>query len=221
MKKKIILVGAKGKMGVLLHEKLKDNFEIIAIEKQDNIWQFEADLVVDFGSAESSVQSAEFCLQHKTPLIVGSTGQSKSQLEMILKVGKVAPVMKASNFSFGILLLKQIVKELADFADEVCLFEKHHKNKKDAPSGTAVELTNIIEKKLEKKIQVSSQRGGEETGTHVIDFYLSGELISISHQAFSREPFVKGAVFAIGFMLNQSQPGVYDFAECINLNCNK
>ena len=215
MKKKIILVGAGGKMGCLIHKSLKDNFEVVPIEKQNNIWNFEADLVIDFGSAESSAESAKFCYQNKVALIVGATGQTQKQIDLIWKVGEVAPVMKASNFSLGVLFVKNMLTQISKFADDICLFEKHHKNKKDSPSGTAIELKTLIEKTADKKVLVLSQRGGDEVGTHTIDFYFSGEVVSLSHQAFSRDAFVQGVKKAVYFLLEQKMPRVYDFGHVI------
>lgn len=215
MKKKIILVGAGGKMGSLIHKSLKDDFEIIPIEKQENIWNFKSDLVIDFGSAQSSEESARFCFQNKAPLIVGATGQTQKQLDLILKVGEVAPVMKASNFSLGVLFVKNMLTQISKYADEICIFEKHHKHKKDSPSGTALELKTLIENNTGKSVSVLAQRGGDEVGTHTIDFYFSGEVVSVSHQAFSREAFVQGVKKAVYFLLEQKMPRVYDFGEII------
>ena len=128
--KKIIVVGAKGKMGRMLCETLRKEYEIIEIDKNDNIFDYVGDAVIDFGSAESSVISARFAYQRRVPLIVGSTGQTKEDCKEIFKVGDVAPVMKASNFSLGVLLIKRAITELAKMADEICIFEKHHKQKK-------------------------------------------------------------------------------------------
>lgn len=218
MKKKIILVGASGKMGSLIHKSLKDDFEIIPIEKQENIWNFESDLVIDFGSAQSSEESARFCFQNKAPLIVGATGQTQKQLDLILKVGEVAPVMKASNFSLGVLFVKNMLTQISKYADEICIFEKHHKHKKDSPSGTALELKTLIENNTGKSVSVLAQRGGDEVGTHTIDFYFSGEVVSLSHQAFSRDAFVQGVKKAVYFLLEQKMPRVYEFGEIIKNN---
>ena len=218
MKKKIILVGAGGKMGSLIHKSLKDDFEIIPIEKQDNIWNFESDLVIDFGSAQSSEESAKFCFQNKVPLIVGATGQTQKQIDLILKVGEVAPVMKASNFSLGVLFVKNMLAQISKHADDICLFEKHHKHKKDSPSGTAIELKTLIENNTSKSVSVLAQRGGDEVGSHTIDFYFSGEVVSLSHQAFSREAFVQGVKKAVYFLLEQKMPRVYEFGEIIKNN---
>lgn len=202
-------------MGSLIHKSLKDDFEIIPIEKQENIWNFKSDLVIDFGSAQSSEESARFCFQNKAPLIVGATGQTQKQLDLILKVGEVAPVMKASNFSLGVLFVKNMLTQISKYADEICIFEKHHKHKKDSPSGTALELKTLIENNTGKSVSVLAQRGGDEVGTHTIDFYFSGEVVSVSHQAFSREAFVQGVKKAVYFLLEQKMPRVYDFGEII------
>lgn len=205
-------------MGSLIHKSLKDDFEIIPIEKQENIWNFESDLVIDFGSAQSSEESARFCFQNKVPLIVGATGQTQKQLDLILNVGEVAPVMKASNFSLGVLFVKNMLTQISKYADEICIFEKHHKHKKDSPSGTALELKTLIENNTGKSVSVLAQRGGDEVGTHTIDFYFSGEVVSVSHQAFSRDAFVQGIKKSAHFLIEQKMPRVYEFGEIIKNN---
>ncbi|MBR7172230.1 MAG: hypothetical protein IKD36_00320 [Clostridia bacterium] len=216
MKKKILIVGANGKMGSEICEKLKNDYEIIKVTKEQKWTEFGADLVIDFGSAESSVLSAKYCFEKHIPLIVGSTGQSESQLEKIWQVASVAPLMVCSNFSVGIARVKKCLAEiLKEEISDICIFEKHHKEKKDSPSGTAILLEKFISSKTKVPVQILSQRGGEEIGTHKIDFYLNGEAVSITHQAFSRAVFAEGVKKAVVFMLQQKMPKEYFFDDII------
>ena len=109
MKKlKIAVVGANGKMGKLLCEKLNDKFDVLKITRECKLDKQNICLVVDFASAESSVESAVWCAKHKVPLIVGSTGQTNFQKDEILKASEKTPILIAGNFSVGILLLKKL-----------------------------------------------------------------------------------------------------------------
>lgn len=224
IKKKVAVVGAKGKMGSEICKILKDEFEVIKIDIKDDINNFEVDLVVDFASAESSVESAKYCKNKKVPLIVGATGHTEDELFEIEKLKNDIPVMICSNFSIGIMILKHLIDVIMKFEiEDICIFEKHHKQKKDKPSGTAKELFNMISKYTKKEIQIFAERGGDEIGTHNIDFYFGGELISVKHQAFSRKIFAIGVLHSVRFMLNKTQNRMYFFEEVVKekfgLNC--
>ena len=134
MKKRVLIVGAKGKMGLAVSNILENDYEVIKIDKGDLIDDFKADLVIDFGSAESSVLSAEYCIKQKVPLIVGSTGQNDSQIKKIQEVSKVAPLMICSNFSLGMILVKKCIENILKISPEdIIVFEKHHRAKKRYP----------------------------------------------------------------------------------------
>lgn len=216
MAKKIIIVGSKGKMGLAASEILKNYYEIIKIDKGDEMGDFGAEMVIDFGSAESSVASAEYCFKKRIPLIVGSTGQSESELEKIRQVASVAPLLICSNFSMGMVLVRKCIETILSVDDlDICIFEKHHKNKKDSPSGTALSLEKFIGEHTNSKVQILAERGGEEIGTHKLDFYFGSELVSISHQAFSRKAFADGVKMAVDFMMQNTSPCEYNFDEII------
>ena len=216
MKKKIVVVGGKGKMGSEVAEVLKNDYFIICVGKDDLWSDFKADLVIDFGSAESSVMSANYCLKNKVPLIVGSTGQSQKEIKQIKKVATVAPLVLCANFSVGMVLVCECIKRVlkADI-DDVCVFEKHHRNKKDIPSGTAKSLASLIDSEWSRSPQIIAERGGKEIGTHKIDFYFGEELISISHQAFSRKAFAFGVELAVRYIFEKGGAGLIDFCDVV------
>lgn len=216
MKKKILIVGANGKIGSVVCKELENDYEIIKGLKEENWEGFQAEMIIDFGSAESSVMSAEFAFKNRVPLIVGSTGQTEKQFQKIRELARDVPFMICSNFSVGISKMKKCVTEIlkGDVSD-VCIFEKHHKLKKDAPSGTALSFEKLILTKTKVPIQMLAERGGEEIGTHKIDFYFGSELVSISHQAFSRKAFAEGIVKAIRFMINQKDSKEYFFDDMV------
>ncbi len=216
--KNIVVVGAKGKMGSLVCKLLKEHsdYTVLEIDKDDDLNNVvSADMIIDFANASSSVKSAKYAVENHIPLIVGATGQSEEQESAILKAGKQIAVLKCANFSIGIAKVKELLKKvLALKIEDVVVFEKHHRLKKDSPSGTALELKKSIEQDFDGKIQMLSERGGQEIGTHQIDFYFGSELISIKHQAFSREAFAEGVCFAVGKMLNKTR-GVYSFDKFV------
>ena len=207
---KIAIVGCKGKMGSLLCHELKDDYDVVGIEKGEKLEGTNAELVVDFASAESSVESALWCKKNAVPIIIGSTGQSAMQMKQLCEVSKSVPVFKAGNFSAGIQFLKNSIFNFVNSeVQDVVVFEKHHKEKKDAPSGTAIEISDYILNNFKIKPSVIYERGGKEIGTHSVDIYYKNEVITITHKAFSREAFVDGVKKAIIFMQKTKINGLY------------
>lgn len=214
--KNIIVVGHKGKMGRVVFEKLKMmGFDVVGKEKDDSWDAFcGASLVVDFGGAKSSVESAGWCKKHKVKLIVGSTGQNECEMQEIKNASIEIALMVAGNFSVGVLMMKKMIEMLTVCGvEDVCVLEKHHVHKLDAPSGTAKELKAHIEKFLLKSPQMLCERGGQEIGTHRIDFYFGSEVVQISHKAFSRDAFANGVVMAVRFMQNVEGCGEFCFED--------
>ncbi len=214
--KKIAVVGANGRMGSLICERLEPEYEIIKITEENSLEDFDKiNLVIDFSCASQSVISANYCASKKIPLIIGATGQSASEYAEIVKSSQKIPIMLASNFSVGIFVVKQFIKSLSTFlSDEVLditIIEKHHREKKDAPSGTAIALKHEIERCIGAKVNVLSVRGGKEIGVHQIDIYFGDEYLSISHSSFSRNSFVCGVELAVKKMLKQKKTGILDF----------
>lgn len=210
---KIAIIGSKGRMGQAVCEALNKKFELIEIDKTVSIETArDAEIVVDFSSGKNSVKTAVWCEKNNKKLIIGATGQTKSELKKIVKTSGNNIVVLAGNFSIGIARIKKILKTIltAD-VQSVSIIEKHHKDKKDSPSGTALELKAVIESLTNKSVQVYSVRGGKEIGTHEIDVYYENEVIRISHQAFSRDAFVRGVELSVDFVKNQSEPGLYEF----------
>ena len=110
--KKIIVVGYKGKMGSLIFSALKNQFIVFGVDRENCIENFDADMVVDFASHESSVNSARFCLKKNIPLIIGSTGQTEEENREITKISKHIKILKRANFARGIDVLKGFVENV-------------------------------------------------------------------------------------------------------------
>lgn len=221
-KKNIIVVGANGKMGSLLCEKLKNDFNIIKVNNKNKIFNLSKikniiSLVIDFASAKSSIDTAKFCYDNGLPILIASTGQTKNELEIIKSYSKKIPMMIAPNLSIGIVFVKKMIDIFSsNFNYDISIHEKHHIQKKDSPSGTALMLKDFISKRFNQSISVTSERGGKEIGTHTIDFYFNNELISLTHQAFSREAFIDGALIAIDYLMEKENAGLYEFDNILN-----
>lgn len=214
--KKILVIGVKGKMGSAVCEVLKNDYEIVEAKRNENWAKFSADLIIDFGSAESSVLAAEVAAKMRVPLIIGSTGQSQEQLEKIDRLCAGLPYLVCSNFSVGVVLLKCAIDNILKVKiDDIAIFEKHHRAKKDAPSGTALSLEKFIKEKQNANIQMLSLRGGREIGTHKISFYFGDELLEISHTAFSREAFACGVRLAVDFLFQNTKPKKFEFEDIV------
>lgn len=213
--KTVAVVGAKGKMGSLVCEVLKADYKVVKLDIGDTLDKAgKLDLVIDFASHESSVVSAEYCEKNKVRLIVGSTGQTDEELITIFKAARVVPVLKAGNFSVGIHLLKKaLVSILKETGGEVTILEKHHSEKADRPSGTALELAYLAEETSGKTPEVLSVRGGKEIGTHSALIYFGDEVIELKHQAFSRKAFADGAMLAVDYLMKQTEAKLYLFED--------
>ncbi len=210
---KIAVVGYKGKMGSIVFEILKKRYNVIGIGRND-VFCSDANLVIDFASAESSVDSAKWCAEKKVPLIIGSTGQSESQMNEIIELSKFVPILKAGNFSIGVNNLKKSLKKLiTKDAQDITIFEKHHKNKKDAPSGTAKEIAGFIMQNFNIKPNVIFERGGKEIGEHIVSVYYENEVVSIKHKVFSREAFADGVLKAVLIIKNIKNSGLYSLED--------
>ena len=213
--KKVAIVGSSGKMGKMLVSELMENFEVVGIDKNDSMSLAKnVDIVIDFSTAKNSIITAKWCEKNGKSLIVGATGHSEKELKIIMSVSEKIPVMIAGNFSLGILRLKSIIKNMKlENLESVTIFEKHHKEKKDKPSGTALELKKFINAVCDCPVEILSLRGGKEIGLHEVYLYFDEEVMVLSHQAFSRQVFARGVERAALYMLSQSKCGIYKFDE--------
>lgn len=196
----------------------------------------EADVIVDFASAKAVDGLLDYVEKTGTPVVLCTTGLSGEQVKRVEEVSQKAAVLRSANMSLGINLLLKLVKEAAkvlaaaDFDMEI--LEKHHNQKVDAPSGTALALADSInialdeeyhyrydrssvrEKRDKKEIGIQSVRGGSIVGEHDIIFAGKDEVITFQHTAYSKAIFAKGAVSAAKFLAGKA-PGLYDMADVI------
>lgn len=195
-----------------------------------------ADVIIDFASAKAVDHLLDYCAATGTPVVLCTTGLSEEQIRRVEETAKTAAVLRSANMSLGINLLLKLVKEAArvlaaaDFDIEI--LEKHHNRKLDAPSGTALALADSINEAMEsqyhyvydrssrrqkrdpKEIGIQSVRGGSIVGEHDVIFAGQDEVITISHTAYSRAIFAKGAVAAAKFLAGKTS-GLYDMADVI------
>ena len=193
--------------------------------------------VYPFAGSKATTESAlPDIAARKIPLIVGTTGCSDDELNQLKKVAGSSPVMYSTNYSIGVNVLFNLVK-LASAQlknkSEVEIVEKHHRYKKDSPSGTAVTLGEIIaeengstlsEKQINGRsgnenirtdeIAFHALRGGNIVGDHSVQFILENEIIDIRHEALNRKIFTDGAVSAIPFML-EKKSGFYHISDSL------
>ncbi len=215
---KIIVVGHKGKMGSVVFESLiSAGYDVFGIDKNDNFENIkDANLIIDFSNAGQSAKTAEWCAENKVNLIIGATGQTIQHLQQIKFASRKTAILKAGNFSIGIAKLKNCLKYIFDGSEnQVVVFEKHHKNKLDKPSGTALELVENIKKTINVPVDVLCERLGSEVGEHTVKVCYKNEVISLSHKAYSRVAFADGVLLAVSFMLKISGVGLYNFESVV------
>ena len=195
--------------------------------------------LIDFTSPVATMKNLKVCIQHKMAMVIGTTGLSKVQIETVKKAGKKIPIVMAPNMSVGVNILFQLAFLLgATLGDEydVELTEAHHRHKKDAPSGTALELARRVAdgRKIDlsrfgifgrkgmtgarKKgsIGIHAIRGGDVIGEHTLSFMADGERVELTHRASSREAFGRGAMLAAHY-LRRKKMGLFNMRQVLML----
>ena len=196
----------------------------------------EADVLIDFFSAKAADALLDYCVERSLPVVLCTTGLSDEQLAKVEDTAKKIPVLKSANMSLGINMLLKLLKEaaqiLAPAGFDIEILEKHHNQKVDAPSGTAIALADSIneamgntyhykydrsatrEKRDTKEIGIQAIRGGTIVGEHDVIFAGQDEVITFNHTAYSKAIFAKGAVQAAKFLAGKPE-GRYDMADVI------
>lgn len=185
-----------------------------------------ADVAIDFTVAEAVRRNVEACVAAGVPLVEGTTGwnASRDEIEKIVREGNGAFVFGA-NFSIGVNLFYRIVAHAAELIAkfpeyEAFIEEQHHSRKKDAPSGTALKLREIVENQLNAdadegvRVPVSSTRAGNIPGTHTVGFDGPADQIRLTHIARSREGFAFGAIMAAELIVGKK--GFYEFRDAVD-----
>lgn len=248
---KVIMHGCNGKMGQTISSLIAadEEIEIVAgidavdsgkndypVFKSISECTVEADAVIDFSVAAAVDDLLDYCAEKKLPCVLCTTGLSGAQLEKVKKTAEKTAVLKSANMSLGINMLLKLLKEAAQILSpagfDIEIVEKHHNQKLDAPSGTALALADSIneemgdsfeyvydrsqvrQKRNAKEIGISAVRGGTIVGDHDVIFAGVDEVVTFSHRAYSKAVFGKGAIQAAKFLAGKPA-GLYDMADVI------
>lgn len=247
---KIILSGCSGKMGRVITDIVKndDKTEIVAgvdlytaVDTGYPIYtSFEnlpiADVIIDFSNPNTLDGLLDYAIKNNIPAVLCTTGYSDRQTEQIKAASNKIPVFFSFNMSLGINLLVSLAKKATEILGgdyDIEIIEKHHNQKIDAPSGTAIMLANAVndtldgkmlyeydrhskrEKRKKNEIGIHSVRGGNIVGEHEVIFAGENEVVTLSHQAFSKSVFAFGAVKAAKFLTGKPA-GMYDMNGLIS-----
>lgn len=194
MEIKIGLIGAEGRLG----KAIKALHPIFPITKSTCRLSLDCDVLIDV----SSPHALEENLSAKKPIVIGTTGHP--DFSPIQEASKHFPIFYAANFSLGVAILQKLSRYIAkQFPSDIDLIETHHVAKKDAPSGTALQLAKNL-----PNAKIHSIRSGNIIGEHTLLFNTPHERITLSHEAHSREAFAKGAILAAQFLFDK-EPGLY------------
>ncbi len=224
---RIIIAGAKGKMGQALSraaEKIPGLAVTARIERGQEPSKLipDADVVVDFSAHEATVPLARLCAQYKKAMVIGTTGHTEAERKELLNISAQVPMVWSSNFSTGVNALFWLTGKAAEMLGpdfDLEIVETHHRQKKDAPSGTAKTLAQILARtrqRPESEISVRSLREGDVVGDHTVIFTTAGERLELTHKAASRETFAGGALRAAQWVAGKA-PGVYDMQDVLGL----
>lgn len=176
-----------------------------------------SDVAIDFSVADTVPKNAEACARAGVPLVVGTTGWQSRVAEVRRLVAEHdGALIYGANFSVGVQVFYRIAARAAELfcgleSYDGFIEEAHHKRKLDAPSGTAMQLRNLVAEVLKREVPVSSTRAGYIPGTHRLGFDSVADQITLTHTARSREGFAAGALMAANWIIGRK--GVYEFSE--------
>ena len=243
---KILLSGACGRMGRQVANLAEDEQAVIAcgvdvhVEQWSNfpvypsfsLVEEQTDVIVDFSRPESLPALLEYAKAHHLPVVLASTGYNEEDLAAIGEAGKVIPIFRSANMSLGVYVLKTLAHQAAKLLPgfDIEIIEKHHNQKIDAPSGTALMLYDAVsnadtvpvfgrngrtQKREKQEIGLHAIRGGTVPGEHEVGFYGPSEVVTLSHSAQDRSIFARGALKAAKFIESQ-KPGEYSMDDLVN-----
>ncbi len=240
----IILNGANGRMGRIVDEAVAQGGEHAVAARVDwsyaagdglsELAQYEgpADVVIDFSNHAATAQVTEYCVERGLPVVIATTGQTEEELALIRAAAQRIPVFLSANMSLGVALLADLARRAAAAFPkaDIEIIERHHNQKLDVPSGTALLLARRIKearpeaeflvgrhengKRTANEIGIHSLRYGGEVGTHEIIIATGSETITLKHEAENRTLFAQGALAAAAFIVGKA-PGFYDMRSII------
>ncbi len=249
---KVIMHGCNGKMGQVISGLIaqEEGIGIVAgVDVSDHVRNdypvfktladctVQADVVIDFSFAKAADALLDFCVERRIPCVLCTTGLSARQLAHVEEASKKVAVLRSANMSVGINLLMKLLREaapvLADAGFDIEVVEKHHNQKLDAPSGTALALADSVneafaekyeyvydrsarrQKRPAREIGISAVRGGTIVGDHDVIFAGTDEVVTFSHMAYSRTVFGRGAIQAAKFLAGKPA-GLYNMSNVVD-----
>ncbi len=241
---KLIITGAKGRMGQALVTCAARQTELQVvgqIDAGDDIRSVieKADAVVDFSAHSATPEIATLCAWNRKALVIGTTGHSPDERSVIVALKDRIPIVWSANYSRGVNTLYWLTRKAAEILGsdfDLEIVEMHHRFKKDAPSGTAATLAEILAavrnqqlkdvlrhgrqgivgERTGAEIGMHSLRGGDVVGDHTVVFATGGERVELTHKASNRETFANGALRAAAWAVSQ-KPGLYDMQDVLGL----
>jgi 4-hydroxy-tetrahydrodipicolinate reductase len=223
---RVVLIGAAGRMGKTVSDLANGDAKLDIIARCDLGDSIEqpmknCDVAIDFSQADAITEVCAAALQYRKPLVIGTTGHSQEQRRIIEDTARSVAIVFASNFSIGVNVLFWLTRNAAeqlgnDFDAEIV--ETHHKMKKDAPSGTAKTLAEVLKaaQKAQSEIPVQSIREGDVVGEHMVIFKGPGERLELTHRAANREIFGRGALRAAKWIVGRP-PGLYSMQNVLGM----
>lgn len=261
-KTSVIVLGANGRMGRAICELAKEepDFELAGAVDVKNALASLANLgspvssdlaeilaqksdavIIDFTTPEATIKAVSAASQHKTPMVIGTTGFNQGQKDVLAGFANETPLLMSANMSIGVNVLLELLPKLAKAlgpAYDIEMAEIHHRKKKDSPSGTALMLADglararglslaqsriscrdgLIGERPDDQIGVQALRGGDVVGIHTTYFLGPGEIIEVKHQAESRLNFAQGALRAAKWLDGQPAGRLYTMADVLAVN---
>ncbi|NLP47694.1 MAG: 4-hydroxy-tetrahydrodipicolinate reductase [Clostridiales bacterium] len=248
---RVLISGHAGKMGRALAQSIKDRDDCLLaagvdIMADSNDFDFpsytgfeqvktQVDLIIDFSNPSTLDALLAFAINNKLPLVIATTGFSEEQIEKISRAAEDIPLFFSANMSLGVSLLADLAQKAAKVlgsAFDIEIVEKHHNQKIDAPSGTALMLADSVsqafkekpkyvyerhskrEKRSKNEVGIHAIRGGTITGEHDVIFAGPDEILTLSHSAGSRQIFATGAISAALFIRGK-KPGLYKMSDLV------
>jgi 4-hydroxy-tetrahydrodipicolinate reductase len=241
---RVAINGSKGKMGQTLVEavNLNTNSSLgAALDKGDNLNDSlqDFDVLIDFSRPEASLNAISICKNSGKAMVIGTTGFSDEELEVINQAATQIPIVFAPNMSVGVNLTLKLLETSAKVIghdSSIEIIETHHRYKVDSPSGTALKMGEVVANALGRDladcaiygregideprdlntIGFSSIRGGDVVGDHTVTFFMDGERVEITHKASSRMIYANGAVRAANW-LHEKPSGLYSMQDVLEL----
>ncbi len=208
-----LIAAARSDTGIQVVMEIDKGFSLAAVTRQAET----IDAIIDFSVCEATAQVAKIAADHTKALVIGTTGHGVEEKKTVQAFAKTIPIVWSANFSTGVNALFWATQKIAGIVGndwDVEIAETHHAAKKDAPSGTAKRLQEILKQARGKDVPAHALRVGDVVGDHTVTFGTAGERIELTHRASSREAFARGALRAAKWAVKQPA-GLYDMQDVL------